>query len=197
MKIILTLALAVCFVPLAGAQNGTKPGQPPQADAPARTTSEGNPAQPSQVPPAQPSTDKPAMPSADTPAQPGVITKQEPTTPAVLAVPDDKFFRPFTPAATAQIAAPARPGEAAVKPARTNVDPVLALKRQQALELKALRTRLKTRPNAEINKAVAVMEADHKAAIKALEAANKVEAEKDQKVRSKPVKKANDVMLGQ
>jgi len=61
--------------------------------------------------------------------------------------------------------------------------------------LKALRKRLKIRPNAEINKAVAAMEADHKAAVKALEVANKAEAEKDQKVRAKSVKKANSLML--
>lgn len=205
MKIFLTLCLAVCFVPLAGAQDNT---QPAPADAPAKLIPEGTPAQPSQIPPAQPSTDKPAMPSTDKPAQQGVITKQEPNTPAVLAVPEDKFFRPFKPAATtqitetvqpgttAQIAAPAQPGTVkAASPVRTNVDPVLALKRQQAKELKALRRRLRTRPNAEINKAVAAMEADHKAAIKALEAANKAEAEKDQKVRSKPAKEANKVML--
>lgn len=192
MKILLTLVLAVCFAPSAGAQGDT---QPAPAETPAKLIPEGTPAQPSQIPPAQPSTDKPAMPSTDKPAQPGVITKQEPTTPEVLAVPEDKFFRPFTTAATAQIAAPAQPGAAAAKPARTNMDPVLALKRQQAGELKALRNRLKTRPNAEINKAVAAMEADHKAAITALEAANKAEAEKDQKVRSKPLKKANNVML--
>jgi hypothetical protein len=94
-----------------------------------------------------------------------------------------------------QIAVPTQPGAASAKPVRTNVDPVLALKRQQAVELKALRARLKTRPNAEINKAVAAMEADHKAAVKALEAANKAEAVKDHKVRTKPVKKANSVML--
>jgi len=208
MKIFLTLVLAVCFAPSAVAQNNTQPGQPPQADAPAKIIPEGTPAQPSQIPPAQPSTDKPAMPSTDKPAQQGVITKLEPNTPAVLAVPEDKFFRPFTPAATAQMAAPVQPGATAqitapaqpgtvkaAAPVRTNVNPVLALKRQQALELKALRTRLKTRPNAEINKAVAVMEADHKAAIKALEASIKTEAEKDQKVRSKPAKDANNVML--
>jgi Skp family chaperone for outer membrane proteins len=210
MKIILTLVLAVCFTPSAGAQNNT---QPAPAEAPAKLIPEGTPAQPSQVPPAQPTTDKPAMPSTDKPAQQGVITKQEPTTPAVLAAPADTFFRPFTPAATAQIAAPAQPETIkpaataqiaapaqpgtvkAAAPVRTNVNPVLALKKQQARELKALRVKLKTRPNAEINKAVAAMQADHKTAITALEAANKAEAEKDQKVRSKQVKKANNVML--
>ena len=172
------LVLAVCFTPSARAQNNTQVQSAP-AEAPAKLVPDGTPA--------QPSADKPAMPSTDKPAQQGVITKQEPTTPEVIAAPEDTFFHPFKPAATTQITAPAHPGDA--KPARMNVAPVLALKRRQAKELKALRESLKTRPNAEINKSVAAMEADHKAALKALEASNKAEAEKNIKVRVKPAKK--------
>ncbi len=212
MKTILMIILAAWFAPLAGAQNnpapapaklipaGTGPAQPSGAtpaqpsgatpDQPSGATpaqpSGATPAQPSGATPAQPSVVTPAQPSGDTSAQPMTLPKPAQTTPDVLTTPESPFFRPFHNPATAQITT-----QGQIKKPAAVQNTVAALKIKQAAELKALRVSLKDRPNAEINKAVAARKAEQNAAIQALEATNKTEAEKNQKVKSKPAKKTN------
>ena len=74
----------------------------------------------------------------------------------------------------------------------TKVDRVAELKRKHTSDLKALRLSMQDRANAEIRKAVSTREAEQKKEIKALQAAIKTEAEKNQKPRSRVKAKTLD-----
>lgn len=195
MKIALMVLLATWLAPLAGAQGTTGAGQPapstieptgdkpaqPSGDKPAQPTSD-KPAIPSDEKPAQPSGDKPDQPPSDRPAHPWIITKPEQTTPEVLQAPESEFFRPFHSDEAAQ------PDKKAVIPEPVKpVETVSGLKKKQTAEIKALRLNLKDRPKPEIQKAVESMKAEHQAALKALQDANKAETGKNKKIRIKPV----------
>ena len=101
-----------------------------------------------------PAADRPSLPAIATPAQPAVVPPP-PAMPAVPAQPEKKMT---------------------VSELRKNhIDAVAALKKQHIDEITVLKTSLKGKSPTEIRKAVEAKKAEHKAAIKELEKANKTE----------------------
>ena len=204
MRILITAVLA-CFTALAAAQNTTEPGQPrklspdsaPTKQEPTKNYNkmeppklqpwETAPAEPAQPAPSEPA--QPAQPAQ--PAEPGKLipmdTNVQPASDRITS-PSAPSFRPFTSTAAVMSSAQQR----LENKQATKVDRVAELKRKHTSDLKALRLSMQDRANAEIRKAVSTREAEQKKEIKALQAAIKTEAEKNQKPRSRVKAKTLD-----
>lgn len=201
MKIIIVIAVLLCSAVIVRAQDGPAAGQPAQ---PAASVQPPQPA-----PSAQPDSPQPPQPAKSVqPAQPAASAQPVPPAESVQPVPPEASVQPapvkdsvqpasFQPVpTTAPLPLPpvetgAR-GEADKPPVVdergvNKVDTAGELKKRQLEELKVLRESLKNKPRAEVRKAVRAKLAEQKAALKALEDANKAEAEKYEKASEKPV----------
>lgn len=203
MKVIIALVLTAWLGMIAGAQGNTPPGQPAQPAASAQ------PPQP--APSAQPDSPQPPQPAKSVqPQQPAASAQPVPPAGSVQPVPPEASIQPapvkdsaqpasFQPApTTAPLPLPpvetgAR-GEADKPPVVhergiNKADTVGELKKRQLEEIKVLKESLKGRPRAEVRKAVKAKLAEQKAAVKALQDANRAEAGKYEKARVKPADK--------
>ena len=194
MKIILVMALTAWSCTAAGAQQGApapEPGQPapsvqPPQPAPSAQPDSPQPPQPpaSEQPPQPPGSPQPPQPEAST--QPAHAEEAE--QPAVFQPVPTTAPEPLPPLTTGILD---QPGTlpAAEEAGINRVDTVAKLEKMQAEEIRTLRESLKGRLNAEIRKAVRAKRIEQRAALKALQEANKAEAEKYEKIRAEPAEK--------
>ncbi len=216
MKTVLAIALTACFIQLAIALNDPVQGQLSQPSMETTTqlaprqlvavSTVSAPVSTATAPGAEGFrpfiAPQPAFKgtAAGQPApQPPVVEASTRPEPTVFAPPPGADgFRPFL-----FPEAPAVPKGPGVEPAQPETDPIMRLtleqlrqkhrdavadlKKMQAEELKKIKERLKGLTRAEIHKALDAKKAEHKAARKALEEANKAELERYKKNLPKPM----------